>query len=104
MPPALRVAGLFAAALALVAPTPSAQAASLAALQQRAEQCFRGDGGCDGIWPLAHQLKQRAEAANQLRCYSALLALEAMVTMAELGAQDPARQREALAESSRECR
>ncbi len=102
MPPALRAAGLLAAALALVA-TPPARAASLAALQQRAEQCFRG-GGCQAIWPLSHQLKQRAEAANRLRCYSALLALEAMVSMAELGAQEPARQRDALAESSRECR
>jgi hypothetical protein len=80
------------------------RAQSLTALQQRLQPCFRDGIGCNTIWGPSHQLKQRAEAANQLRCYSALLALEAMVTLAELGQRDPGRQAEALQESSRECR
>jgi hypothetical protein len=78
---------------------------SLTTLQQKASQCFANSGaaGCNGFWDLSAQLKQQADKHEQLRCYSSLLALEAMVSMAALGSQDPARQAEALQTTSREC-
>lgn len=95
---------MLAAALLVGLMAAPGRAQSLTALHQRLQPCFRDGIGCNTIWGPSHQLKQRAEAANQLRCYSALLALEAMATLAELGQRDPGRQAQALAESSRECR
>ena len=78
---------------------------SLTTLQQKASQCFANPNpaGCNGFWDLSAQLKQQADKGEQLRCYSSLLALEAMVSMATLGSQDSARQSEALQTTSREC-
>jgi hypothetical protein len=95
-------AGALAGLIALASP---AFANALSPLQQSASQCFSNPAGasCHAVWDLSHQLKQRAGKAYQLRCYTALLALEAMVALTKLGDRDPARQAQALDDTAREC-
>lgn len=83
-----------------------AYAGSFTGLQQAARRCFESPSAalCDGLWDLSAELKQQADKSNQLRCYTALLALEANVAKARLGAPDPARQARALEETSAYCR
>lgn len=99
---AARAAGL-AVLLGLV---PPAFASALTSLQQAARRCFESPSAaqCDGVWDLSAQLKQQADRSNQLRCYTAVLALEATVAKARLGRPDPAQQNEALQDTSRDCR
>ncbi len=90
----------------LIAMAGSAMAMTpLTTLQQAASQCFANPSAarCDGVWDLSAQLKQQAEKNEQLGCYSSLLALESMVSMAKLGSQDHAQQTKALQTTSREC-
>ncbi|MEB3200929.1 MAG: hypothetical protein VKK62_10445 [Synechococcaceae cyanobacterium] len=96
-------AGVLAGLILLAAP---AIATPLSTLQQNAAQCFSNpaSASCNAVWDLSHQLKQRAGNAYQLRCYTSLLALEAMVAMAKLGYRDPAEQAQSLDTTSRECR
>jgi len=78
---------------------------ALSTLQQVASQCFANPtaAGCDSFWDLSAQLKQQADNKDQLRCYSSLLALEAMVSMAKLGSQNHAQQAEVLQTTSQDC-
>jgi hypothetical protein len=96
-------AAVLAALLGLASP---AFAGSYTALQQAARRCFESPSAarCDGLWDLSAALKQQADRSNQLRCYTALLALEANVAKARLGAPDPTRQASALEETSSYCR
>jgi len=89
--------------LGLAAPV---HAGAITDLQQAARRCFESPSAarCDGVWDLSAQLKQHADRSNQLRCYTAVLALEANVAKARLGASDPARQSEALQDTSAYCR
>lgn len=102
MVPAARAA-VLACLLALATP---AWAGSFNGLQQAARRCFESPSAvhCDGLWDLSAELKQQADKSNQLRCYTALLALEANVAKARLGSPDPARQASALQETSEYCR
>lgn len=95
-------AGFLAGLIGLTVP---ASASPLTTLQQAASQCFRNaaNASCKDVWTLSHRLKQQAGKADQLRCYTALLGLEAMVAMAEQGDQDPAQQTAAMQETTREC-
>lgn len=95
-------AGLLACLLGLATP---ASATALTSLQLAARRCFESPSAaaCDGVWDLSAQLKQQADRSNQLRCYTALLALEANVAKARLGTSDPVRQAMALQETSSYC-
>lgn len=96
-------AGVLAGLLCLATP---AFASALTSLQQMASRCFASPSAasCDGIWDLSDQLKQQADKSNQLRCYTALLALEANVAKARLGRPDPAHEALALQDTSTYCR
>jgi hypothetical protein len=95
---AVVLAGLF------VLATP-ALASSLTSLQQAASRCFGSPSAdhCAGVWDLSNQVKHQADKSNHLRCYSAVLALEANVAKASLGSSDAKQQAEALEETSRYC-
>jgi len=101
MVPAIR-AGAVACLLGLATP---AFATPLTSLQQAASRCFESPSAarCDGVWDLSDQLKQQADRSNQLRCYTAVLALEANVAKARLGRPDPAHQAEALRDTATYC-
>lgn len=95
-------AAVLASLLGLATP---AVAGALTSLQQAASRCFASPSAatCDGVWGLSDQLKQQADRTNQLRCYTAVLALEANVAKARLGRSDPAHQAEALRDTSTYC-
>ncbi len=95
-------AGVLASLLALAAP---ADATPLSSLQQAASSCFESPSAarCDGVWDLSAQLKQQADRTNQLRCYTAVLALDANVAKARLGRPDPTHEVQALQETSTYC-
>lgn len=95
-------AGVLACLIGLATP---AFASALTSLQLAARRCFESPSAaaCDGVWDLSDQLKQQADRSNQLRCYTALLALEANVAKARLGRPDPARQTQALQDTTAYC-
>jgi hypothetical protein len=95
-------AGVLAVLLSLA---PPAFATALTNLQQAARRCFESPSAarCDGVWDLSDQLKKQADRSNQLRCYTALLALEANVAKARLGRADPVHQDQALQDTSAYC-
>ncbi len=95
-------AAVFACLLGLASP---AFASPLTNLQLAARRCFESPSaaGCDGVWDLSAQLKQQADSANQLRCYTALLGLEANVAKAKLGRPDPAHEVQALQDTTSYC-
>lgn len=101
MVPAVRAA-VFAGLLGLAIP---AVASPLTTLQQAARSCFESPSAvrCDGVWDLSDQLKKQADANNQLRCYTALLALEANVSKASLGRPDPIHEAQALQDTTAYC-
>lgn len=101
MVPAARAA-VLASLIGLATP---AFATALGSLQQAARRCFESPSAasCDGLWDLSDRLKQQADRGNQLRCYTALLALEATVVKARFGDADPARQAQALQDTSAYC-
>ena len=72
--------------LALLA-APAAHAQSLAGLQQAAIRCFNGTtpADCSAAMGLSHQLKTRADAETELRCYTALLGLESRLSLSMQG-------------------
>lgn len=96
-------AGALACLLGLAAP---ADATPLATLQEAATRCFESPSAasCDGVWDLSDQLKKQADSSNELRCYTAVLALEANVAKARLGRPDPAHEAQALQDTSTYCR
>jgi len=71
----------------------SATASMRPEIEPWAAHCAGNPGGdaCLQFWPLSHRLKQQAERTNQLSCYTSLLALEAVVTLAKLGDADATR-------------
>jgi hypothetical protein len=91
--------------LALLA-TQAAQAQSLMGLQQAAIRCLNGTSraDCSAALGTSHQLKNRADAANELRCYTALLGLESRLSMAMQGSGSVARDHSSLKETIFECR
>lgn len=95
-------AAVLASLIGLATP---AFATALSSLQQAARRCFESPSAasCDGVWDLSDQLKHQADRSNQLSCYTALLALEANVVKARLGSSDPARQAQALHDTSAYC-
>lgn len=101
----VRVARAAALAGLLGLATP-ADASPLSSLQQTARSCFESPSAarCDGVWDLSDQLKKQADSSNQLRCYTALLALEANVSKAKLGRPDPVHEVQALEDTSAYCR
>lgn len=101
MVPAAR-AGVLACLIGLATP---AFASPLTDLQLAARRCFESpsEARCDGVWDLSAQLKKQADSANQLRCYTALLALEANVAKARLGRPDPVHEVQALQDTSSYC-
>jgi len=96
-------AGVLACLLGLA---PSAFASGLASLQQAASRCFESPSAarCASVWDLSAQLKQQADRTGALRCYSAVLALEAAVAKASLGGTDAAQQDRALRDTTSDCR
>ena len=74
-------------------------------LQSTAQRCFTGPAlaSCDAVWDLSDALKQQADKRDQLRCYTTVLDLEAMVSMVRMGIQDPAHQQQALQAMARDC-
>lgn len=101
MLPAAR-AGVLACLFGLTTP---AIASPVTILQQAASRCFESPSAdrCDGVWDLSDQLKQQADRSNQLRCYTAVLALEANVAKARLGRPDPVHQVQALQDTASYC-
>lgn len=91
--------------LGLIALAAPVRASSLTSLEQVAGRCLASPGaaGCRAFWDLSDQLKQRADRTSQLRCYTSLLTLEAMVARATLGAPDPSRQALALQDIAQQC-
>lgn len=83
----------------------TAQAQSLDALQGAARRCFssRDPRSCRQAMELSHQLRVKADAKEILRCYTALLSVEAMLNLSQLGESDPARDEGALQQSGQEC-
>lgn len=75
-------------------------------LRPALERCLSAPGrdSCRPALELSHRLKQSAEQADQLRCYTALLGLEAVINQAVLGDGNGARQQRMWDETSRECR
>lgn len=98
---ALRAA-LIGGLLALASPV---LASPLSTLQDRARRCFESAAVsvCDAVWDLSDQLKQQADNRGQLRCYTALLALEANVSKLKLGTADSVHQAEALRDTGLYC-
>ena len=84
---------------------PAAQAQSLLSLQQAAMRCFNGGSraDCSAAMGISHQLKNRADDANQLRCYTALLGLESRLSMAMQGTGSLDRDHSSLKETFFEC-
>ena len=95
-------AALVACLVGLAAP---ALAGSLSTLQDTARRCFEtgAASACDAVWDLSDPLKQQADSRGQLRCYTALLALEANVSKLKRGSQDPLHQAQALQDISLYC-
>lgn len=89
----------------LAAPAAQAQSQSLLSLQQAAMRCFNGGSraDCSAAMGTSHQLKNRADAANQLRCYTALLGLESRLSMAMQGTGSLDRDHSSLKETFFEC-
>ena len=102
MVPAARAA-VIACLLGLAAP---AVASPLTTLQDTARRCFEtaAAAACDAVWDRSDRLKEQAENRGQLRCYTALLALEANVAKLKFGTQDPVHQAQALQDTSLYCR
>lgn len=74
-------------------------------VEAAARRCFESPaaGRCDAVWNLSADLKEQADRADQLRCHTSVLTLEAMVSMAKLGAQDLPHQQQALEALARDC-
>ena len=58
---------------------------------------------CSAAMGISHQLKNRADDANQLRCYTALLGLESRLSMAMQGTGSLDRDHSSLKETFFEC-
>ena len=91
--------------LALLA-APAAHAQSLAGLQQAAIRCFNGTtpADCSAAMGLSHQLKTRADAETELRCYTALLGLESRLSLSMQGHGSIDLYHRSLKETIFECR
>jgi hypothetical protein len=102
MVPAARAA-LIACLIAHAAPSLASPLATR--LQDAAGRCFEDPAAssCDAVWDLSAALKEQADKANQLRCYTSVLSVEAMVSMAKRGARDPGRQQAALGALTSDC-
>ncbi len=85
---------------------PAAHAQSMAGLQQAAIRCFNGTAraDCSTAMGLSHQLKNRADAATELRCYTALLGLESRLSLTMQGNGSIDRDHLSLKETIFECR
>lgn len=95
----LLVAGLIAQA------SPSWASPLATRLQATARRCFENPlvAPCDAVWDLSADLKEQADRAEQLRCHTSVLTVEAMVSMVKRGAKDPVHQQAALEALSRDC-
>ena len=93
------VAGLLALAV------PSGASPLSEQLQFTARRCFASPAGasCAAVWNLSDALKQQADKRDLLRCNTSVLSVEAMVSMAEMGIQDPGHQQQALQAVAAEC-
>ena len=74
-------------------------------LQPLASRCFEAPRvtTCSSFFDLSDRLKEQAEHRSQLRCYTSLLTLEAVVSKALRGIVDPARQHQAFEDATRDC-
>lgn len=81
------------------------QGQTLNSLQQTARRCFQGSDrpSCRSAMELSVQLREQADSKNALRCYTALLGVEAMLNLSLFGDRDQARDEQALLQSSQEC-
>ncbi|MFM7264988.1 MAG: hypothetical protein ACKOZW_05250 [Cyanobium sp.] len=82
-----------------------ALASPLTTLQPLAQRCFASPGiaTCGRFFDLSDRLKEEADHRSQLRCYTSLLALEAVASRALRGDNDPGRQERALQDTTRDC-
>ena len=93
----LLVSGMLASGAAV-------HAQAFASLQQSARRCFEGNRpSCRTAMGISHQLRERADAKNALRCYTALLGVEAMLNLSLLGDPDQERKDGLLQQSAQEC-
>ena len=94
---------VISAALALGS---AAQAVPIQALRAPADQCLQSGAAavCRQAMERSHRLKQQAENRQELRCYTALLGLEAGLAMAVLGERQPEREQTILNDAQLNCR
>ena len=101
----MRLLGLLLTAALLGLPL-AARAQGLMALRAQGLACVRGGPGsaCKPFLDTSHRLKKQAEAAKQLRCYTALLGFEARVmSLPPEASADPTALDPASGELSAEC-
>jgi hypothetical protein len=97
-----RLSGLLLSGL--VSTGSAVHAQSFLSFQQTARRCFAGDRpSCRTAMGLSHQLRQRADQKDALRCYTALLGVEAMLNLSLLGDPDQERKERVLQQATQEC-
>lgn len=97
--------GLLLAAGLMAQAAPGVTSPLSNSLQATARRCFESAAvaSCDAVWDLSAHLKEEADNTDQLRCHTSVLTVEAMVSMVQLGAQDPVRQKAALEALAKDC-
>lgn len=96
----------FLVLLLLLGLEPQAAAAQdFGGLRRQAEACLASRVGspCQALLDASHQFKQAAEKREQWRCYTALLAVEAVLITNSLGGGSPLDLDRAFAEASQSC-
>lgn len=83
----------------------AAAASDLSGLRRQAEGCLASRDGlaCQSLLDASQQLKKAAEKRDQLRCYTSLLAVEAVLIDANVGGGNPTEIDQAFDEASRTC-